>query len=124
MSLLNVGGKYLIEQVNVEEGEKAEPPYEMAEDELTPFTPPSSEFANNTPTFELTSEQQKLEDKVNSNSNLNSKIVATVVIRNNSRSKIVIAAKVIARPLLFWLAPKLPKLAYIWLTRKFIFGFL
>ena len=35
----------------------------MAEDELTPFTPPSSEFANNTPTFELTSEQQKLVDK-------------------------------------------------------------
>ena len=56
-------GKYLIEQVNVEEGEKADPPYEMAEDELTPFTPPSSEFANNTPTFELTSEQQKLVDK-------------------------------------------------------------
>ena len=35
----------------------------MDADDLTPFTPPSTEFANNTPTFELTSEQQKLVDK-------------------------------------------------------------
>ena len=56
-------GKYLIEQVNVKEGEQADPPHEMDGDDLTPFTPPSPEFANNTPTFELTSEQQKLVDK-------------------------------------------------------------
>lgn len=56
-------GKYLIEQVNVGEGEKADPPHEMDADDLIAFTPPSPEFANNTPTFELTSEQQKLVDK-------------------------------------------------------------
>ena len=56
-------GKYLIEQVNVGEGEKADPPHEMDGDDLIAFTPPSPEFANNTPTFELTSEQQKLVDK-------------------------------------------------------------
>ena len=52
-------GKYLIEQVNVGEGEKADPPHEMDGDDLIAFTPPSPEFANNTPTFEPT-EQQKL----------------------------------------------------------------
>ena len=55
--------KYLIEKVNVKEGEQADPPHEMAGDDLTPFTPPSSEFANNTPTFESTTVQQKLLDK-------------------------------------------------------------
>ena len=51
-------GKYLIEQINVEEGEQAEPPHEMDGDDLTPFTPPSPEFANNTPT-----EQKEMVDK-------------------------------------------------------------
>lgn len=50
-------GKYLIEQVNVGEGEKTDPPHEMDGDDLIAFTPPSPEFANNTPT-----EQQKLVD--------------------------------------------------------------
>ena len=45
-------GKYLIEQVNVGEGEQADPPHEMDGDDLITFTPPSPEFANNTPTFE------------------------------------------------------------------------
>jgi len=56
-------GKYLIEKVNVKEGEQADPPHEMDGEDLTPFTPPSPEFANNTPTFELTSEQKKIVDK-------------------------------------------------------------
>ncbi len=56
-------GKYLIEQLNVKEGEQADPPHEMDEDDLTPFTPTSPEFANNTPTFESTSVEQKLVDK-------------------------------------------------------------
>ena len=56
-------GKYLIEQVNVGEGEEADPPREIDGDDLIVFTPPSPEFANNTPTSELTSEQQKLVDK-------------------------------------------------------------
>ena len=43
-------GKYLIEQVNVGEGEKADPPHETDGDDLIEFTPPSPEFANNTPT--------------------------------------------------------------------------
>ena len=51
-------GKYLIEQINVEEGEQAEPPHEMDGDDLIAFTPPSPEFANNTPT-----EQNKIVDK-------------------------------------------------------------
>jgi DNA-directed RNA polymerase I, II, and III subunit RPABC2 len=55
-------GKYLIEQVNVGEGEKADPPREMDADDLIEFTPPSPEFANEAK-FELTSEQQKLVDK-------------------------------------------------------------
>lgn len=53
-------GKYLIEQLNVKEGEQADPPHEMDGDDLTPFTPPSPEFANNTPTFELSSEQKEM----------------------------------------------------------------
>ena len=53
-------GKYLIEKVNVKEGEQADPPHEMDGDDLTPFTPPSPEFANNTPTFESTSVQQEM----------------------------------------------------------------
>ena len=53
-------GKYLIEQVNVKEGEQADPPHEMDGDDLTPFTPPSTEFANNTPTFESTTEQKEM----------------------------------------------------------------
>ena len=53
-------GKYLIEQVNVAEGEKADPPHETDGDDLIEFTPPSSEFANNTPTFESTTEQKEM----------------------------------------------------------------
>ena len=56
-------GKYLIEQVNVKEGQQADPPHEMDGDDLTPFTPPSPEFANNTPTFELSTEQKEMVDK-------------------------------------------------------------
>lgn len=51
-------GKYLIEQVNVGEGEKTDPPHEMDGDDLIAFTPPSPEFANNTPT-----EQKEMVDK-------------------------------------------------------------
>ena len=72
-------GKYLIEQANVKEGEQAEPPREMDGDDLTPFTPPSSEFANNTPTFESTTEEKEVvkqgikeeEDKEEAAENLN-----------------------------------------------------
>ena len=32
----------------------------MEGDDLTPFTPPSPEFANNTPTFESTTEQKEM----------------------------------------------------------------
>ena len=56
-------GKYLIEQVNVKEGQQADPPHEIDGDDLTPFTPPSPEFANNTPTFELSTEQKEMVDK-------------------------------------------------------------
>ena len=52
-------GKYLIEQINVEEGEQAEPPHEIDGDDLTPFTPPSPEFANE-PKFELSTEQKEM----------------------------------------------------------------
>ena len=53
-------GKYLIEQVNVKEGEQTDPPHKMDGDDLTPFTPPSPEFANNTPTFDLSTEQKEM----------------------------------------------------------------
>lgn len=53
-------GKYLIEQLNVKEGEQVDPPHVMDGDDLTPFTPPSPEFANNTPTFELSTEQKEM----------------------------------------------------------------
>lgn len=56
-------GKYLIEKLNVKEGEQADPPHEIHGDDLTPFTPPSPEFANNTPTFELSTEQKEMVDK-------------------------------------------------------------
>ena len=56
-------GKYLIEKLNVKEGEQADPPHEMDGDDLTPFTPPSPEFDNNTPTFELSTEQKEMVDK-------------------------------------------------------------
>ena len=59
-------GKYLIEQVNVGEGEKADPPHEMDADDLIAFTPPSPEFANNTPTEqkEMVEEEEEVAQKL------------------------------------------------------------
>lgn len=56
-------GKYLIEQVNVGEGEKADPPHEMDGDDLIEFTPPSSEFANNTPTEQKEMVEQGIKEE-------------------------------------------------------------
>ena len=56
-------GKYLIEQVNVGEGEKADPPHEMDADDLIAFTPPSPEFANNTPTEQKEMVEQGIKEE-------------------------------------------------------------
>ena len=56
-------GKYLIEQVNVEEGEKADPPHEIDGDDLIAFTPPSPEFANNTPTEQKEMVEQGIKEE-------------------------------------------------------------
>ena len=56
-------GKYLIEQVNVGEGEKADPPHEMDGDDLIEFTPPSPEFANNTPTEQKEMVEQGIKEE-------------------------------------------------------------
>ena len=55
-------GKYLIEQVNVGEGEKADPPHEMDGDDLE-FTPPSPEFANITPTEQKEMVEQGIKEE-------------------------------------------------------------
>ena len=56
-------GKYLIEKVNVKEGEQADPPHEMDGDDLIEFTPPSPEFANNTPTEQKEMVEQGIKEE-------------------------------------------------------------
>ena len=55
-------GKYLIEQVK-KKGEQSDPPHEMDEDDLTPFTPPSPEFANNTSTDQKEMVEQGIKEE-------------------------------------------------------------